>query len=200
MNTESLNINTEQIRSFIAIELPPEVRQALSRFQEKLKAGGRNVKWVAPGNMHLTLQFLGNIDAKSTDRIISAIEQGAGGVHPFRIDISGTGVFPDSRRVRVVWVGLAGELENLSRLQKNIGEKLAPLGFPPENRPFTPHLTLGRVRDDCRPEERASLGQLIERTAFSGKYTVDVKSVNLMKSQLTREGPIYTRLGSITLK
>jgi RNA 2',3'-cyclic 3'-phosphodiesterase len=88
----------------------------------------------------------------------------------------------------------------LTGLQKNIGAHLTPLGFPPEARPFTPHLTIGRVKDFARPEERAAIGQMITRTDYSVKYKVDVTAVNLMKSQLTREGPIYSKLASVTLK
>ena len=160
----------EQIRSFIAIELPQEVRQAFTRLQEKLKAGGgAPVKWVDAGNVHLTLKFLGNVDAAITGRIISAIEEAGRGMHPFQIHLSGLGGFPSIRRVQVVWVGLTGELEKLVQLQKSIEAKLVPLGFPAEARSFTPHLTLGRVRDYIRPEERQALGQLIERAFLEAK-------------------------------
>jgi len=190
----------EQIRSFIAIEMPPEVKKSLSRLQQSLKTGGRQVKWVEPENLHLTLQFLGNVDAARVGDIASAIDKVAAGTRPFRIEVGGLGVFPDMRRVNVIWVGLAGELEKLDKLQKNIGANLTPLGFPPETRPFTPHLTIGRVRDFTRPEERAAIGHLIEQTGYNVKYKVDVTAVNLMRSQLTREGPIYSKLAAINLK
>lgn len=190
----------ELIRSFIAIEMPPEVRKSLTRLQQGLKAGGPPVKWVEPENLHLTLQFLGNIDAAKAGDITAAIEKAAVGMRPFRIEIGGLGAFPDTRRVNVVWVGLTGELEKLEKLQKNIGANLTPLGLPPETRPFTPHLTIGRVRDFARPEERITMGRTIEKTDYSVKYKVDVAAVNLMKSQLTREGPIYSKLAAVALK
>jgi 2'-5' RNA ligase len=191
----------EQIRSFIAIELPAEVKQALGRVQGKLKnASKASVKWVDPGIMHLTLKFLGNIDTAIIEEITMVMEEAVKGVPPFNITVSGLGVFPDTRRVRVVWVGLSGELEQLNRLQQSLETGLTPLGFAPENRPFSPHLTLGRVRDDAAPYERQELGRLISGTDFKEKYTVSVKAINLMKSQLTREGPIYTRIGSVSLK
>jgi len=190
-----------KIRSFIAIELPPEVKQALAELQGRLKGGGgHQVKWVEPQNMHLTLQFLGNIDAAAVDNITAATRQASVDTHPFQIEVSGLGVFPNLNRVQVIWVGLTGEVAKLAGLQKSLGAKLEPLGFKPESRPFTPHLTLGRVREFCRPEERAALGRQIEKTAFTAKYKVDVTAVNLMKSQLRREGPIYTKLASIELK
>ena len=191
----------EQIRSFIAIELPPEVKQALASIQGKLKAaGGAPVRWVDPGSIHLTLKFLGDIDSGSTARITAALEEAARGTHSFSIEVSGLGVFPDPRRVRVVWVGLTGELEKLSQLQKRIETGLVPLGFKEEGRAFTPHLTLARVRDYASPDERQQLGQLIEKTGFDAKNVMNVNAVHLIRSQLTREGPIYTKIGTVDLK
>jgi 2'-5' RNA ligase len=191
----------ETIRSFIAIELPNEVKQALGRIQGKLKnAGGAPVRWVDPGIIHLTLKFLGDIDAADTGKITAAMETAARAVSQFNIEVSGLGVFPNLQRVQIVWVGLSGELERLNQLQKRVETALTPLGFKPEGRNFTPHLTLGRVRDNARPDERQSLGRLVSGTDFKEKYVISVKSINLMKSQLTREGPIYTKIGSAALR
>ena len=88
---------------------------------------------------------------------------------PFNIEASGLGVFPNMKRIQIIWVGLSGELEKLGQLQKRIEESLKPLGFPAEARPFTPHLTLARVRDYARPDERQKLGQLISATEFRGE-------------------------------
>ncbi len=190
----------EQIRSFIAVELPGEVKQALAGLQAKLKGNGRQVKWVEPENLHLTLQFLGNIDAGTVKDITAAITQGAIGTHPFTLEVGGLGMFPGAERVQTIWVGLSGEMEKLIGLQRAIGANLQKLGFEPEKRPFTPHLTLGRVKDFVQNQERALLGQLVTRTPWNGKYRVSVTAVNLMKSQLTREGPIYSKLATVPLK
>ena len=191
----------EQIRSFIAIELPREVKSALARLQDKLKAAGSApVRWVDPGSIHLTLKFLGDIDTGITGRITSVLGEAARGTHPFNIEVSGLGVFPNIRRVQIVWVGLTGELEKLGQLQKRIEAGLIPLGFPAEARAFTPHLTIARVRDYAGSDERQRLGQLIERTGFNAQYTIKVDAVQLMRSQLTREGPIYSRIGTVELK
>ena len=191
----------EQIRSFIAIELPREIKLAIASLQDKLKAsGGAPVRWVDPGNIHLALKFLGDIDTGITGRIAVALEEAARGTHPFKVEVSGLGVFPNPRRVQVVWVGLTGELEKLGQLQKRIEDGLVPLGFPAEGRAFTPHLTLARVRDYAGPDERQKLGQLIEKTEFDAKYAIKVNTVQLMRSQLTREGPVYTRISTIELK
>jgi 2'-5' RNA ligase len=190
----------EQIRAFIAVELPPDFKLALARLQDKLKSGGRApVKWVEPDNIHLTLKFLGNIDAALIDRVTGVMQEAARGVHPFRVEMGGLGVFPGPGRVRIVWVGLTGDVAKLTQLQKGLDAALAPLGFTPESRPFTPHLTLARVRDNASPEQRQDLGRLVTATRFEVPGSIKVDAVHLMRSQLTREGPVYTRLSSLTL-
>ncbi len=191
----------EKIRSFIAIELPQELKLALSRLQEKLKSTcSVPVRWVDPGNIHLTLKFLGDISPDITSRITSALENAAQGTHPFSIEASGLGVFPNMERIQIIWVGLAGELERLGQLQKRIEACLIPLGFPSETKPFTPHLTLARVRDYARRDERLALGEIIAGMSFEQRYKINVNAILLIKSQLTREGPIYTRISTIVLK
>jgi 2'-5' RNA ligase len=191
----------EEIRSFIAIELPPEVKLMLGRLQNRLKSNSRApVKWVDPGSMHLTLKFLGNIDTVLIDKVTTALEEACRGVHSFSLEIGGLGVFPNARRVRVVWVGLKGETEMLGQLQKRIDDCLAPLGFVVEARPFTPHLTLARVREQATPDERQDLGQLIAGITMEGGGRLNVNAVNLMRSQLTKNGPIYTRINSVALR
>jgi RNA 2',3'-cyclic 3'-phosphodiesterase len=189
------------IRSFIAIELPPEVKKALTRLQDRFKPGDAGqVKWVDPENIHLTLHFLGNIQPDAVKPLTAAVEQAAAGSRHFQLDIGELGAFPDLKRVQTIWVGLAGDLNKLDKLYKDVGANMVPLGFKPETRPFSPHLTIGRVRDFVRPEERAALSRMIENSPFNAKYRIDVIAVDLMKSQLTPRGPIYTKLASVKLK
>ncbi len=191
---------TERIRSFIAADLPDESKRILRGLQDQLKTGNRApVKWVDPGSIHLTLKFLGNIDAGMVDKILAVITEAVREVRPFSLELKEPGVFPNLNRVRVVWVGLGGDVARLALVQKRIEEDLVSLGFPAEGRRFSPHFTLGRVREQASPEERRHLGQLIADSAFKGGSRFTVDAVHLMKSQLTREGPIYTRLGSIKL-
>jgi 2'-5' RNA ligase len=191
----------EKIRAFIAVELSEEVKRTLLLLQDKLKSGSHApVRWADPGGTHLTLQFLGYIDSGLTGRITMAMAQAASGIHPFHLSVSGLGVFPDPRRVRVIWVGLTGDLEKLTSLQKHIESALKPLGFTPESRAFTPHLTLGRVRDEVGPEERQGLGQLVTRTTVEIENRLEVNSVHLFRSQLRPQGPLYTIIGSVELK
>jgi RNA 2',3'-cyclic 3'-phosphodiesterase len=194
-------MNVEPIRSFIAIELPVDVTKALTRHQDRLKAGDeRQVKWVEPQNIHLTIQFLGNIVPDAVAGIINAMEQACALSRHFPLELAGMGAFPDMHRVQTIWVGLGGDMDKLDRLQKDIGANLTPLGFKPETRPFSPHLTLGRVRDFIRPEERARLGQMLAGNPFTAKFKIDVTAVNLMKSRLTPQGPVYTKLAEVKLK
>jgi 2'-5' RNA ligase len=191
----------EEIRSFIAIELPLEIRSTLARLQNRLKSGScEPVKWVDPDSIHLTLKFLGNIDTALIGKITAALEEACLGVPPFSLEINGLGVFPNERRVRVVWVGLTGETETLAELQKRIDGKLAPLGFKAEARSFTPHLTLARVREQASMDERHALGQLVSSATIESGDKLNIAAVNLMRSQLTREGPIYTRISSVMLR
>jgi 2'-5' RNA ligase len=190
----------EQVRSFIAIELTGELKAALARLQAQLRSGEpRSVKWVDPFSIHLTLKFLGNIAVDRVSEITGVMKAAARGLSPFHLEVKGLGVFPNLRRVQVVWVGVEGEVDKLSQLQQRIEANLVPLGFAAESRKFIPHLTLARLRDQTSPSERQKFGQLIADTKFEAVYTVKVDSINLMKSQLTREGAIYSRLSSVVL-
>jgi 2'-5' RNA ligase len=190
----------EQIRSFIAIELPRELKVSISRLQEQLKSGSTApVKWVSPENTHLTLKFLGNIDTAIVEDIKKALREAARGIPAIRLGVEGLGTFPGGNRVQVVWAGLTGELNKLQKLQQRIDKELLPLGFPAEKRAFSPHLTIARLRDRATVNDRHDIGRLVENTKFESGLDFSVKSVNLMKSQLTQEGPIYSVLAPVDL-
>jgi 2'-5' RNA ligase len=191
----------EQIRSFIAIELPDELKARLDQLESQLKSGEQPwVKWVSPDSIHLTLKFLGSIATNRIGEITKAMEEATQGIAPFHLEIRGLGVFPNLRRVQVAWVGVSGEVDKLSQLQKRIEAELAPLGFAPESRPFTSHLTLARLRNQTPLDERQRFGQFITNCKFETTYTMEVNAINLMKSQLSREGAIYSRISSVKLR
>ena len=191
----------EQIRSFIAIELPDELKLGLTQLEAQLKLGNQPwVKWVDPYSIHLTLKFLGSIAVDRISEITKAMDEAVQGIPPFHLEVKDLGVFPNLRRVQVAWVGISGEVDKLSQLQQHIESNLAPLGFAPESRPFTPHLTLARLRNQASPDERQRFGQLIASTRFEAAYTIKVDTINLMRSQLTREGAIYSRISAVELK
>ncbi|TET26812.1 MAG: RNA 2',3'-cyclic phosphodiesterase [Dehalococcoidia bacterium] len=191
----------EQVRSFIAIELPDELKAGLAQLEDRLKSPELpSVKWVNPSAIHLTLKFLGNIATSRVEEITTAIQAASKGIAPFHLEVGGLGAFPNLRRAQVVWVGIGGEVEGLGKLQQRIESRLVPLGFAAESRSFTPHLTLARLRQQASKDEQQRLGQLIAGTKFDKVYTIKVASIKLMKSQLTREGAIYSRLSSVELK
>jgi len=137
--------------------------------------------------------------AKISD-ITSAIEEASREIAPFSLEVKGLGVFPDFKRVKVVWVGVWGDTSRLKLLQQRIESNLVPLGFARESRPFTPHLTLARVRERITPTEQQSFGQLIAGASFEAAHQFTVDNINLMRSQLTREGAIYRQLTAVSLK
>ena len=139
------------LRLFVALEPPDPVRRRLAAIQERLRReAGRHadeVRWVAPSNIHLTLQFLGAVPEERLDAIRGALAGVAATSRPLRLELRGAGGFPSARRPRVVFSGLGGEVDALAALVAEVGKHLSPLGFAPEDRPFSPHLTHGRARD-----------------------------------------------------
>jgi 2'-5' RNA ligase len=189
----------EKIRAFIAVELPSFLKKELGRIESVLKAGNTTpVKWVDFESIHLTLKFLGDIESSRVGEIIEGIKNACVGISPFELKIKGLGVFPNPARTRIAWVGLVDATDELSLLQRNIESEMEKLEYERETRKFSPHLTLARVRDQATPDERERFGNLVTATAFSSER-ITVNSVSLMKSHLTRQGALYTRLGSIRL-
>ena len=190
----------EQIRSFIAIELPDELKLGLGQLEAQLKSGQQSwVKWVDPDSIHLTLKFLGNIASDRAGEITGAMEEAARAVSPFHLEVKGLGVFPSLKRVQVAWVGISGEVAKLGELQQRLESNLARLGFAPESRPFTSHLTLARLRPQTSLAERQRFGQLITGTSFEAA-AINVAAISLMSSQLTSGGAIHRRISSVRLK
>jgi 2'-5' RNA ligase len=193
--------NPEEIRSFIAIELPEEARSGLGKLRNELERVEHTfVKWVNPEGIHLTLKFLGSIPSKQVAEVGEAMEGATREISPFHLEISGLGAFPNLKQPRVLWVGISGELDKLLGLQRNIDSALSPLGFTKEERPFVPHLTLARIRERASPGERRTFGELVVSTIFEDKYHIAVDAISLMRSQLTPAGAIYTRLSVVRLE
>lgn len=195
------NSTVEQIRTFIAIELPEEVKEYLVKLQDNLKAiDPRCAKWVNPDSIHLTLKFLGNVDTEKLDSIINVMEGIARNTAPFELAISELGAFPNLKRVQIVWVGIDAKMEQLRNLQNDLDTRLVKIGFPGENRSFVPHLTLARVKEHVSPMTRLALGEAIAQTKLQQRLIIPVSSFKLIRSQLSREGAIYTPLYSAELK
>ena len=189
----------EKIRAFIAIELPQEIKVQLRELQQRLKVGKEEaVKWVEPEAIHLTLKFLGNITWKKVEEISQAVSPVVKEVRPFALRPEGLGAFPNLRAPRVVWVGVGGDLEVLLTLQGRVDQALSLLGFERE-KGFSPHLTLGRVREKAPPRIRELLGRELGELEVPGMTSFQVASVSLMRSTLTPSGAIYSRLASFAL-
>jgi len=184
------------LRSFIAIELPETVKSALAELQQELKKCRADIRWVRTDNIHLTLQFLGDTDDKIIDRIAEAATAASSGYSSFDLEARGVGVFPDMRSPRVLWVGISGN-DTLIELQRDIENGLAKLGFTPEKRRFRPHLTLGRFRSSSG---RADLNDKIEENKNISLGSIEVRSIFLIKSNLTPSGAEYTKIAGIELK
>ncbi len=191
----------EQIRSFIAIELPDELKLELVQLEARLKLSNQSwVKWVDPYGIHLTLKFLGNVAVDRIGEITVAMEEATQGIPSFNLTVRELGVFPSLKRVQVAWVGVGGEVDKVGQLQQRIESSMAHLGFAPESRPFTPHLTLARLRNQASLDEGQTFGQLIASTNFEAIHSIKVDSISLIRSQLTREGATYSRVSSVGLK
>jgi len=192
----------EQIRSFVAIELNEELRHQLDLIQRSLKSKGISdeVRWVRPDGIHLTLKFLGNVPANSIKEIVLAVTQGRDGVMPFAISLGGLGCFPTTKRPNVIWVGVDGDTATLARLQTAIEDRLSVLGYPPEKRRSTPHLTLGRVARRVTDSDQRRIGDLIQEQTVGSLGEMQVREVTLMKSELSPAGARYTRLAAVPLE
>ena len=184
------------MRSFIAIELPEGVKSAISELQQEFKKCKADIRWVKPDNIHLTLKFLGDTDEKIFDSIVEATKEACIVYKEFALEIKGVGVFPNMRAPRVLWVGISDN-DSLSGLQKSVEDGLIKLGFSPEKRRFRPHLTLGRFKSSSGKE---GLYDKIEEHKNLKLGSIEVKSIFLIKSELTPSGSEYTKIAGIDLK
>ena len=187
---------SKSIRTFIAVKLPETVLAAIDGVQERMAAYGFNVRWVTTGNIHLTLKFLGEVDEDEVDGIAAVLTEAVHGFAPLRLAAAGVGVFPSVKRARVIWVGLSGQLPELAALQRSIEDRLATIGYPHEKRPFSGHLTLGRVKG-LIAASRLTTAMGAFRDFASETFEVD--RVVLFKSDLRPTGAVYTELRQVTL-
>lgn len=184
------------IRTFIALDMPDDVLAVVKERQRALKKAGIVMKWVRPESIHLTLQFLGDIDKELIGAIQAGMDRSAKDFSPFSLSVKGLGAFPNLKRPRVLWMGLSGQMDRLRGLKNRISEELILLGFPPEKRPFKGHLTIGRIKGDI---DTVQLLHAMSSQTDSGSPVFRVDSVCLYKSQLTPRGAVYTKLAEVSL-
>ena len=185
-----------ELRLFLALELPPEVRDSLEQIQRGLKRTGADVRWVRIGSIHLTLKFLGPVEPERVEEIAAAASGAAAGAGPLTLSPSSAGFFPGARSPRVVWAGLWGDLEELLSLARGLEQALVPLGFAAEKRGFSPHLTLGRVRSSRN--KRDLIEAVLDLADWRGPE-FQARELILFKSDLKPSGAVYTALGRFPL-
>ncbi|MEX2599014.1 MAG: RNA 2',3'-cyclic phosphodiesterase [Dehalococcoidia bacterium] len=194
-------MKVETVRLFVAIELPAETRRALVGVMDTLRAKLRSpFRWVAPEALHLTLKFIGETEKNLVPRLAQAVQDAAAETQPFRIHLSGAGVFPGRGSPRVVWAGLDGDTKALSALQTAVEKLLADTGARPEKVPFRPHITIARVTDRLSPKVTAAIQRSLEQVAFSEHDAFVVDSVSLIHSTFTANGPVYKTLDKVPLR
>ena len=184
-------------RTFIGIDIGDTVRANAVALQKELAKAGANVKWVTPENLHVTLLFLGEVDDRELHAVCKAVKVGAAGEPPFPLRVSGVGAFPNPRRPKVLWAGVTTGTEPLVRLHAALEEEMLELGcYRQEERGYTPHLTLGRVKGEADAATLAA--ELPKRLAWDGG-TVAVGEVIVFSSELDRDAPLYTVIGRAAL-
>ena len=187
---------SKTIRTFIAIEIPGNIISKIRELQEGIKVYGLKIRWVRSENIHLTLKFLGDVEGVKIGEIAEAVSKTVEEHTPISLKVKGIGVFPGIKRPRVLWVGLAGQLESLVGLQKTLDRNLKLLGFPREKRPFKGHLTMGRIKE--RIDVKKFGDALMAFRRFESE-TFTVGQLILYKSELKPSGAVYTKLASASL-
>jgi len=182
------------MRTFIAVDAPPHVRQAAGRLIEQLSRATSGVRWVAGENMHFTLKFLGEVEREQTHAIGRAVKQAVAETAPFVVTCGAVGAFPSVGRPRTVWLGLSAGAEAMARLHKTVDRAMRELRFPREDQKFHPHLTIGRVRRAAR-----NLPELLRQHADTETGQFTVRDVVVYQSDLKPSGPIYTPLARANL-
>jgi 2'-5' RNA ligase len=184
------------MRSFIAINLDDSLRSEIASVTAGLRSGNWDVKWVSPANLHITLKFLGEIPEDALQGIRDTLLSVAPHHESFAFKLKGVGIFPDKKRPRVIWIDIL-EPERLIKLQEEVENSLISIGFKREDRPFSPHLTIGRIKSSAGKE---SLLRAVETLKDRDFGNIGVNKVSLMKSDLKPGGAQYTTIAEFSLK
>lgn len=187
------------LRLFIAIDLPEAAKQLMSDLQAQLRRHTQAVRWADPNSTHLTLKFLGSTRADAVPAIVAEMERLAVHHRPFQLQTDALGTFPNLSRPRVVWLGVSGDLPALKALQSDVERYIEPLGFPSEDRAFSPHLTLGRSVKDPDPLQLVSIGAAVQQTKVLRSVALFVREIVLMRSELRPSGARYHTLAHVPL-
>ena len=184
------------VRLFVAVEIAEEIRKKLAAFQDTLKKSDADVGWVTPENLHITLKFIGYIDEEKIDTIITIIRESVTHIKPFDLHYVGVGAFPTNKNPRVIFADVIDSGGFLTKIHERLDNQFMSLGVEHETRKFEAHLTVGRIKT------RRNVGKLMEGlNSYNGfNFGSDhVAQVVLMKSDLSREGAVYSKLHSVDL-
>jgi RNA 2',3'-cyclic 3'-phosphodiesterase len=189
------------LRSFIALEIPAEIQSAIAHATSPLKDTLRKplIRWVASQNVHLTLKFLGDVSPANLERLAEMLAKEVAAHEMFSLSVGGLGAFPNSRRARVIWIGLDSP-PALAALQRGLDAAAAQLGYPREERPFSPHLTIGRVTQAVSTADLQHICRALDSTKVGILGTVSVQAIHIFKSDLRPGGSVYTRLYGLPMK
>jgi 2'-5' RNA ligase len=189
------------LRAFIAVEISPEIHTAIEDQTASLRAvlNPSLVRWVPTDNIHLTLKFLGDVSPVNIEMLSQMLSVEVTQHQVFEMNFGGLGAFPNPRRPRVIWVGIQAP-DALEALQRGIEAAAAKLGYPAEKRPFSPHLTIGRVKQNAGSGGAQKVRQALEDTQIGSLGSAQVTGVHLFKSDLKPTGAVYTKLFSAPLK
>lgn len=188
-------VSMSVIRAFIAVDLPSDIQDCLRQISTQFKdqMGNVPVRWVAPENIHLTLKFLGDVSLNNIEVLTELLEAEAATIKPFVISVGGMGAFPKLRSPRVIWVGIEAPHE-LVALQRGIDSQTARVGYARERRPFSAHLTLGRISRNATPQDVRKIGDVLALQKIGFLGVARVRAVHLYRSDLKSSGAVYTRL------
>lgn len=186
----------DKYRCFIAIDIHDDIKKALVQIQNQLKLWPARIKWVEEKNFHLTLKFLGDVQVNVIPQIAKVLESISCQHTRWETVLSGIGAFPDNRSPKVIWLGIKEPRQGLINLWEDIESGLDKLGFARERRRFSPHLTMGRVKEDQPPD---GLIEAIKEIKFDA-LVFPVNEIKLMKSELSRTGPEYSCINSFYLQ
>ncbi len=191
----------DTIRTFVAIELDDDTKAHIAAAIETLRQKRiDNLRLVRPEGVHLTLKFLGDIKVSQVSKVADAMRHAASRQTSFSLNLGAPGVFPNTSRARVLWIGLDGEIEALKFLQAGVEEALTSVGFAAERQPFNPHLTIGRMHRRASRLDRQRATDALAEIRLPANQTVAVNSISLMKSTLLPDGAIYERIARSPLK
>jgi len=188
------------MRTFIAIDLPKEVKNSLLVIQEKLKASAADVGWIAPENIHLTLKFLGERNEKKIQKFKEILIEVANNQNSYQIHINSLGAFPTNNSPRVIWVGIEQGDQETKSLALKLEEKIAKAGVAKEDRPFSSHITIGRTRSPLHREQLIQELNNLPAGIAQKLLVFPVKKITLFKSTLGPKGPTYEILQEASLK